>query len=392
MQPIDKTITQNGLKPPDAAVFAPEFSYTATAFQNDKYNVTGLSYPQDLIGNKAYGSNKVIFYINVNTDSRVLKQGTNVGVIAEPVQRNRGDLVSQKYTSGQAAAGAAGQGALMGAAGGVVAGASGGTTGRGKVVGAVVKGAVGGVVGAAPGLATTAAIASNKEAPPGETKEPIFSRPQKRLKAAIALYVPNELNIRYSASWAEEDTAEFQAFARGGEELGRALASLAGGDTPRSSGLVGEVLGALALNKGPGGGSLGIASGLAANPKKEQAFKNVDFRTFTFDYRFAPKSQTEAQNVLNIIRALKYHMHPELSKNGFLYIYPSEFDIVYYKGGEENLNIHRHTSCVLTEMNVNYTPNGVFSTFPNGMPTQINVTMTFKELMLLSKELIEKYT
>jgi len=96
---------------------------------------------------------------------------------------------------------------------------------------------------------------------------------------------------------------------------------------------------------------------------------------------------------LNIIRSFKYHMHPEFKDTtGFLYIYPSEFDIVYYKGTQENLNIHRHTSCVLTEMNVNYTPNGIFSTFANGMPTQINITLTFKELMLLSKELIEKFT
>ena len=29
---------------------------------------------------------------------------------------------------------------------------------------------------------------------------------------------------------------------------------------------------------------------------------------------------------------------------------------------------------LLTEMNVNYTPNGQFNTFENGMPTQINIT------------------
>lgn len=389
MPSIDRTISQNDLEAPSGtARFAPEFSYTASAFENRKYNVTGLSYPEDLISNQAYGTNKVIFYINVNTDSRVLKQGSNAGVVAGPVQRNmRGDFVGQNFDGGDAAAGASGTGLLAGTAAGVVKGFSDAAGPlRAKVVGAAVKGVVGGAIGATPGFAATAAVAANKEVPPGETKEPQFSRPQKRLQAAIALYVPNELNIRYSASWAEEDTAEFQAFARGAQEEGRAL----GGSF--RSGIVQEALGALALNKGPGGGSLGIGSGLAANPKKEQAFKNVDFRTFTFDYRFAPRSETEAQNVLNIIRALKYHMHPELSKNGFLYIYPSEFDIVYYKGNTENLNIHRHTSCVLTEMNVNYTPNGVFSTFPNGMPTQINVTMTFKELMLLSKELIEKYT
>jgi hypothetical protein len=39
-------------------------------------------------------------------------------------------------------------------------------------------------------------------------------------------------------------------------------------------------------------------------------------------------------------------------------------------------------------MNVNYTPNGAFTTFDNGMPTQINVTMNFRELALLTKDKI----
>ena len=83
-------------------------------------------------------------------------------------------------------------------------------------------------------------------------------------------------------------------------------------------------------------------------------------------------------------------MHPEFKDaNNFLYIYPSEFDISYYQNGEENPNLHRHTSCVLQEMNVNYTPNGTFTTFPNGMPTQINVTLGFRELALLTKDKIK---
>ena len=86
----------------------------------------------------------------------------------------------------------------------------------------------------------------------------------------------------------------------------------------------------------------------------------------------------------------KYHMHPEYKDTtGFLFLYPSEFDIVYYHGAEENLNIHRHTSCVLTDLTVNYSPNGVFNTFSDGMPTEIAVQMNFKELTILTKELIQ---
>jgi hypothetical protein len=83
-------------------------------------------------------------------------------------------------------------------------------------------------------------------------------------------------------------------------------------------------------------------------------------------------------------------MHPEYKDtNAFLYVYPSEFDIFYYHGSQENLNVHRHTSCVLTEMNVNYTPQGRFNAFDDGTPAQINMVLTFKELAPLTKERIQ---
>jgi len=354
------------------AKFAPKFDYIASTM-SDKYSTTGLSYPQDLMNNPKYGENRVIFYINTSVDSRVLKSGSEVSVV-EGVQRDmRGQLVGQKISTAAAITAAGGVAAVKGAVSGSVIGG---------------KGAIGAGVGAALGTGTGASIAmsaNNQEVPPGETKQPTFSRPQKRLNAAIALYIPNQLGINYTVSWEADDTAAFSAAAKGADTLGRGLKG--------APGVAGEVLTALAIDKGQFGKEMGVASGLAANPKKEQAFIGVDFRTFTFEYNFAPQSPEEAQNVLNIIRAFKYHMHPEFkTENAFLYIYPSEFDIAYYKGATENLNIHRHTSCVLTQVNVNYTPNGVFNTFSNGMPTQINLTLTFKELQLLSKELIEKYT
>ena len=357
----------------------PNFSYTASTF-DPKYQVQGLSYPDDLMTSDTYGYNRVVFYINVSVDSRVLRGG-GVGVVNGVTRDLRSQLLGEKVTGAQAAF-AMGAGGL--AAGSAIGGALAGGGGAGG----------GGALGAALGVAGAAVLgfnANDGETPQGAEKEPTFTRPQKRLRSAIALYIPNQLSTRYSAQWSEEDTAMFSAIAKGGKEIGRALEGDA--SAKRTGGLVGEVLGAAAIGAAPGGQAAGILTGLAANPKKEQAFKNVDFRTFTFEYQFAPKDEAEAQNVQNIIRAFKYHMHPEFkSEDAFLYVYPSEFDITYYHGDKENLNIHRHTSCVLTELNVNYTPNGVFTTFPNGMPTQINITMTFKELMLLSKETIEKYT
>ena len=359
--------SESGIAP---ATAIPKSLYQPKSFDTEKYSVKGLSYPNDLMGHiTEYGSNYVMFYINVNEASRMLENPDVQTVDIDTTERVKKQLSGKEYSTASIAAVQIASGALAGGAvAGVVAGKLGGAAG------VVAGGAVGGV--------STAAIATNASG---------FSRSQKRLKAAIALHVPNQLSIRYGANWGEEETFGMQA-AQTGIEIAAALAKSgesiqdkAKTATKGTSAIVANA----ALNKGPNAAALSAMSGLAPNPMKEQIFKGVDFRTFTVDYSFAPRSAEESRSVLNIIAAFKYHMHPEFKDaNNFLFLYPSEFDIVYYHNGSENMNIHRHTSCVLTELSVNYTPNGNFTTFAGGMPTQINITMSFKELTILTKELI----
>jgi hypothetical protein len=189
MPSVDRIIEQNDQEVGSGTSrFAPRFSYAASAFENGKYNVTGLSYPEDLVSNQAYGTNKVIFYINVNADSRVLKQGSNVGVV-EGVQRDmRGDLVGQKYSEGAATAGAAGKAALLGGAAGAAAGVQGGTTGRGKVIGGGVKALGGALAGGALPTAAAQVVA----APPAAVE---YLRANPAMKAAF--------DIKYGAGAAD---------------------------------------------------------------------------------------------------------------------------------------------------------------------------------------------
>ena len=283
-------------------------------------------------------------------------------------------MVARNYSTGEVAAGtgiiSSGIGTIVGLGGG--------------------SGAAGGFIGAGLGVGAVGAVA---------TQSPGFTRAQKRLKTAISLHIPNTLNTTYNVNYADEDTSGFATAV----EIGRVL-----GDTIRSiQESPAKTLSKDTLNKitqgvkdlGPAGTALGLsaapsavgaAAGLAPNPKKEQIFKNVDFRTFQFDYQFYPRDEKEAENVYNIINQFKYHMHPEYKdEDNFLFIYPSEFDIYYYTATGENKYLHRHTSCVLSNMIVNYTPNAQFTTFKNGMPTQINLTLTFRELGIITKEKVQ---
>ena len=146
------------------------------------------------------------------------------------------------------------------------------------------------------------------------------------------------------------------------------------------------VVQAAALQNVPGSEAIQAMAGVAPTPKKEQIFKNMDFRTFQYDYQFFPRSAEESANIRNIINTFRFHMHPDFKVDeGFLYLYPGEFEIYYYIGDQENPFVHKHTSAVLKEVNVNYTPQGQFTSFDNGAPTQINMTLSFQELSILTK-------
>ncbi len=133
--------------------------------------------------------------------------------------------------------------------------------------------------------------------------------------------------------------------------------------------------------------------GQADNPFMEVLFSTMGVREFTYNFNFAPRNQDETAEVQQIIQLFRFHMAPELQGANSRYLtLPSEFDIHYmFKGkdgqGRENDYFNRITTCVCTNVDVNYTPNGV-RTFEDGSPTQIQMGLTFRETEILTKEKI----
>lgn len=362
---------------------------------DSKYQLTGLTYPNDLFKeNNPYGDNYVVFFINVHEDSILIKNDSANYVDASR-QSERGSIQNLSGTS------LAATGVVAAAVAVNAAGAAQKVSGDLSPIGATVTNlGAGGLLGGA--------IVNNIGGPKAQYKNQL---------QAIALHMPGDLSIKYGVTWDWAALAGTTAMAMGMENAakgaliggagGAIIGAILGGKGKRGAGAAkGAAIGAAAgaavggagvavdyasnlAMQAPGAGeALSKTSGTAANPKKEQLFKEVEYRNFTFSYQFFPRSEAEAKSVLQIIEQFKLHMHPEFrpGTNQFLYIYPSEFDIYYYHKGKENLNIHRHTSCVLTDMSVTYTPQGVFTSFANGMPTQINVSLSFRELALLTKE------
>ena len=138
------------------------------------------------------------------------------------------------------------------------------------------------------------------------------------------------------------------------------------------------------------------AVGSAVNPQMEVFFRDIDFRTFQFDFLFTTKNQKEAEEVSSIIQAFKFHAAPELDRNnsngGRYYIVPSVFEIqAYYidvNGNQvENGNVNKYGVCACETVNVDYAPQG-WVTHEDGMPVQTRLTLQFKEMEILTKEKI----
>ena len=106
-------------------------------------------------------------------------------------------------------------------------------------------------------------------------------------------------------------------------------------------------------------------------------------------FKIAPKSAAETAQVRNAIRELERHMHPE--KSPLFLVYPSEFEVEFQYNGSRNEFLPTLNTCVLTDMNVQYGHGGFMTSFANtnGAPTEITLTLSFKELFTRDRSHID---
>ena len=139
-------------------------------------------------------------------------------------------------------------------------------------------------------------------------------------------------------------------------------------------------------------------SNRAQNRYLESLFDSIGFRKFSYTYKFTPKSPEESLRVRDIIQLFKFHMSPELPEDNFgrYFIPPAEFDMFYMFRDAENDFLNKITSCVLTNMDINYA-NGRFQTFRalnheqlrGAPPTEIEMKLDFMETRIITKKEVE---
>ena len=122
-------------------------------------------------------------------------------------------------------------------------------------------------------------------------------------------------------------------------------------------------------------------AGIAINPNLEVLFDGPLLRTFNYNFRFTPRTDSEAETVRTIIKVFKKTMAPKRRGKVFLSV-PAVYKIkyVYNSQRDDHPFLNKIKPCALSGFNVQYAPDGSYMTYEDGSMTSYNVSMTFKEL------------
>ena len=230
-------------------------------------------------------------------------------------------------------------------------------------------------------------------------------RPDGSQKTLIDIYlpIPQDINSANTAGWGAKDfSAVYAALYRTSKGMGDAGA---GTDTVgnvksevaaalQESGLMGAAgvdlittkIGAEAANALTGAGIgmddiLSRQAGVIINPNKELLFNNISLREFGFSFVFTARGIDEANQIKKIIHAFKKHSAPKTGSTGFFLASPDVFQIAYlHRGNQEHPFLNKFKVAALKNVSVNYTGSSTYSTYTDGTPTHIIMSLSFSEI------------
>ena len=217
-----------------------------------------------------------------------------------------------------------------------------------------------------------------------------------RSKGTVTLPIQSGIKDQNAAAWGE-DTMTPAQIALAGTALNsifegadgfsksvRESVSQIKGNTSEFETLIGTKFAEQAANVK---GLLSRTQGVVQNPNLELLFQKPSLRPFSFQFKLSARSKDEAEEIIRIIRFFKQNMAPQkgggsggTSANLFLKA-PNTFQIHYmHEGKEEHPFIGRPKECAMTSFEVDYTPDGNYSTLRDGFMTSYTISMSLKEL------------
>ena len=136
---------------------------------------------------------------------------------------------------------------------------------------------------------------------------------------------------------------------------------------------------------GIGQQALQRGEGMVMNPNMELLFGGPTLRSFGFTFKLSPRSKKEAKTVIKIMRFFKQGMAVIRSQSQFFLKAPHTFKLEYIKkttrdSQEVHPYLNRFKECALSSCTVQYTPDGNYNTYSDGVMTSYSMQLGFNEL------------
>jgi hypothetical protein len=234
--------------------------------------------------------------------------------------------------------------------------------------------------------------------------------------ATILLPIPPSINYTDSLSWADQPIGAV------GKLLPAIAKSAAGGDSNSMgssiqtlakqglSGMIASQLNSMGINADAL--TQGIA-GKVLNPYREQIFGGIGMREFSFQWKLVPRNEAEQLRIHNIIKALRYYSLPNYSgqsafestgdealidesafnelSDRWLTV-PRIFKLEWKHSGDKDiLSLPKIKPCVLKNVAVNFTPDGVWAshyynetTLQGPVPVAYELSLQFAETEIVT--------
>ena len=224
--------------------------------------------------------------------------------------------------------------------------------------------------------------------------------------SAIAIYMPQSVKVGYTQNY-DSDTetglagvAEATGVAVGDAEgaaakFEAAMQGIVGGVATQAKEILGEFVSLAGM-----GDPVRFAAkraGVAVNPRNEAFYSSPSQRTFSFEFDFWPRNPKEAQAVEDIITIFKYNSSPGFADKTqqSVFTVPNYWKISYMYNNGENPHLNKIGACYCTDVQVDYAPDGQFTTFDGelseggGVPVHTKLTVSMLEDRIITKQDIE---
>ena len=205
----------------------------------------------------------------------------------------------------------------------------------------------------------------------------------------VVLPIPGGIGDSNSCDWGENSMTAMQAAIANiglsfltGTDLAQQIGATAKGVQQNKEQIKEALSNSIveAATGGAGGALLSRTKGVIMNPNMELLFKKPQLRPFTFTFKLAPRSRSEAISVINIIRTFKQSMAPIRSESNLFLRTPHTYRLQYMSRGKVHPYLNMFKECALTNLNMKYTPDGNYATYEDGVMTAYEMTMQFKEI------------